>query len=1280
MRPAPRRAQSSASSADSFLPSKPAKTLAKRKKTKTAPATGCPPLGQGMEGLEVVGVGLGPERGPGGLPPGRPLPPVRPRTAPPAAGPRAAWRPSGTGDSGRQFPGAQAGRAGSLRRPLALPSGEVRARSPAQLVFGLREWARAHRRLHQPRRLALLRALCGALRGVERGPGGLPVDVAARLRGRRRAGPPAGASADEVLLRHAGLLALGGDGPAGASGPGLPPGLDLTLVEAGDEPAGLSASEEWGRRRQRALQRARLKKELMRRGLIRPRTAEGTRRPATATSLDNVTWLPPEAAAAAGREEEPAAELAAATRDEFQEAWRLMCQREDAAGGPGHLGPPVTDAEAAGLLAEHGTTRRGVLVLELEPFVDRVLREAGDPAEALPIRAGPPTFGEGAVTACKFLAPPCRTTLFGPRTLDPAAAVASTEKPGAHLRLEHCYGYNGRVQRHNVSLSKAGAVMFPCAALCVLARTAGKKQARTAQTFFMGHDDDVTCLAQNDGRDLAASGQMGHTLYACVWEPALGSERARIPHETGDRAVLAVGFSRFGDKLATVVADNHHTVYVWSWRDQRRLSRCGSVQGTPGDVWGVLWNWTPGGREDEFVTFGAKHVRFWRGRNGRWAPQGPQWGAAAPQDVNCAAFLPLGLVATGHPSGEVYLWRDRRVVRTVAVHPGPAGGLGVGCMKLHVNKADARVALVTAGGDGRVRLHDLSGAATPEKLGARISGVGADFLQLPAPAGEPPAPISALDFISGPRGQWKAALGTRRCDVWEAQVLRPTGDTGRGGKAGVPPAGVSLGEGRLRVVTQGHLGQVSCATFSGARPDLFATGTDLGEVLLWDAQRHRKLHAFRFKGRVTALAFSPDGRHVAAGLARGTVAVFDLRTRQLAAKRRYARQAVGVLQYGPDGRVLAAGSAEMAVDLLAAGNGYKRTARCTGHSGTITGVDFSEDGAVIQTCSNAYEILLFDVRTGRLLVQHPGHFEWPGWTLRFGFPVMGIWTAEPDASNINSVHRDPDGHIVAVGNDSGEIKVYNWPCIFKDAPHDAYAGHAAHVMQVRFSADARRLVSAGKRDRAALQWQVLRRPRPDLPRGPSVQALKISDMLLKREPLGNEYARKRLMMMEEELERELRKGTRRKGRKRTYKAPQGLTWGLLDDKSMGWVAAPVPPTAEELAAAEELRQSLEAADVALDGVVKDIEKAVSPSSEHAVVHGEELRLSLEAADFALDGAVDTLLSPGREGLRRSVEAADRALDGVVAEMEEEEMDEGGYFLDGTLLSLGSSDDGEWGES
>ena len=54
--------------------------------------------------------------------------------------------------------------------------------------------------------------------------------------------------------------------------------------------------------------------------------------------------------------------------------------------------------------------------------------------------------------------------------------------------------------------------------------------------------------------------------------------------------------------------------------------------------------------------------------------------------------------------------------------------------------------------------------------------------------------------------------------------------------------------------------------------------------------------------------------------------------------------------------MLAAGSAEMAVDLLAAGNGYKRTARCTGHSGTITGVDFSEDFSFAKFLAKATDV------------------------------------------------------------------------------------------------------------------------------------------------------------------------------------------------------------------------------------------------------------------------------------------------------------------------------------
>ena len=39
-----------------------------------------------------------------------------------------------------------------------------------------------------------------------------------------------------------------------------------------------------------------------------------------------------------------------------------------------------------------------------------------------------------------------------------------------------------------------------------------------------------------------------------------------LPHPVGTRGIVALGFSRDGDKLVSVGADNEHTVFVWRWR------------------------------------------------------------------------------------------------------------------------------------------------------------------------------------------------------------------------------------------------------------------------------------------------------------------------------------------------------------------------------------------------------------------------------------------------------------------------------------------------------------------------------------------------------------------------------------------------------------------------------------------------------------------------------------------------------------------------------------------
>ncbi len=179
------------------------------------------------------------------------------------------------------------------------------------------------------------------------------------------------------------------------------------------------------------------------------------------------------------------------------------------------------------------------------------------------------------------------------------------------------------------------------------------------------------------------------------------------------------------------------------------------------------------------------------------------------------------------------------------------------------------------------------------------------------------------------------------------------------------------------LVTEGHAGKVTASVFSPDLPHIFATGSYLGEVALWNAISHRRLHTFRFSGRVSAIAFRPGSHELAVGLEKGTLLVFDAKARGPPLRTiRCARQRLSVLQYSPDGSALAVGSAEMDVHLLRAGNQYRRFAHCKGHSGTITAVDFSSDGSVIQSCSNAYEILLFDVKTGRLLVQPQRDTAW----------------------------------------------------------------------------------------------------------------------------------------------------------------------------------------------------------------------------------------------------------------------------------------------------------------
>jgi len=70
--------------------------------------------------------------------------------------------------------------------------------------------------------------------------------------------------------------------------------------------------------------------------------------------------------------------------------------------------------------------------------------------------------------------------------------------------------------------------------------------------------------------------------------------------------------------------------------------------------------------------------------------------------------------------------------------------------------------------------------------------------------------------------------------------------------------------GEQRACLDGHQGAVYQVGFRADGRRLVSAGTD-GEVIVWNAQTGSPLHRHRFPGKTLCAAFTPDGRHVAAG-------------------------------------------------------------------------------------------------------------------------------------------------------------------------------------------------------------------------------------------------------------------------------------------------------------------------------------------------------------------------------------------------------------------------------